>query len=193
MGNHAVALAGDDGLGIVVAVLLALGNELLHALGVVLREVDKLARSLIALKELDGVVTALLGRNACGEQVLDMGENVLDSGVKLVLGHATLSSGRLLDLSEQLVDAFVLKSRDHDDGAAQTIGELLDVNLVAGLLHKVGHVEGSHDGQTRLDDLESQVQVALEVSGVDHLDDDIGLAAHEVVARALLLGAVGRQ
>ena len=67
MGNHAVALAGDDGLGIVVAVLLALGNELLHALGVVLREVDKLARSLIALKELDGVVTALLGRNACGE------------------------------------------------------------------------------------------------------------------------------
>ena len=41
-----VALAGDNGLGIVVAVLLALGIELLHAFGVVLREVDKLYRSL---------------------------------------------------------------------------------------------------------------------------------------------------
>ena len=193
MSDHAVALAGDDGLGIVVAVLLALGDELLHALGMVLREADEFARGPIALKELDGVVAALLGRDACGKQVLDMGENVLDSRVEFMLGHMTLGGRRLLDLCEQLVDALVLKSRDHDDRAAQTIGELLNVNLVAGLLNKVGHVEGGHDGQARLDDLESQVQVTLEIGGVDNLNDDIGLAAHEVVARALLLGAVRRQ
>ena len=191
VGDDAVALAGDDGLGIVVAVLLALGDQLLHASGLLLGEVDELAGVRIALEQLDGVVAALVGGDALRQVVLDVGQNVLDGRVELVLRHLALGSSGLLDLIEQFRDALVLKSRDHHDRAAELLGKLIGVDLIAVLLDQVGHVEGDNHGQTGLDNLKRQVQVALEVGSVDHLDDDIGLAAHEVITRALLLGAVG--
>ena len=191
MGNDAVALAGDDGLGVVVAVLFALGDQLLHASGLLLSEVDELAGVRVALKQLNGVVATLVGGNARRQVILDVVQNVLDGGIELVLRHLALGSSGLLDLLEQLLDALVLKSRDHHDRTAELLGELVRVDLVAVLLDQVGHVEGDDHGQAGLDNLKRQVQVALEVGGVDHLDDDIGLAAHEVIARALLLGAVG--
>ena len=80
MGNHAVALAGDDGLGIVVAVLLALGDQLLHASGLLLGEVDELAGVRIALEQLDGVIAALVGGNARRQVVLDVRQDILDGG-----------------------------------------------------------------------------------------------------------------
>ena len=191
VGNHAIALAGDDGLGVVVAILLALGDQLLDASGLLLGEVDELAGVRVALKQLDSVVATLVGGNARRQVVLDVVQNVLDGGIELVLRHLALRSGRLLDLLEQLFDALVLKSRDHHDRAAELLGKLVRVNLVAVLLDQVGHVEGDDHGQAGLDDLKCQVQIALKVGRVDNLDDHIGLAAHEVVARALLLGAVG--
>ena len=191
MGNHAVTLAGDDGLGVVVAVLLALGDQLLHASGLLLGEVDELAGVCVTLEQLDGVIAALVGGNARRKVVLDVRQNVLDGGVELVLRHLALGGSGLFDLLEQLRDALVLKGRDHHDRAAELLGELVRVDLVTVLLDQVGHVEGDDHGQAGLDNLKRQVQVALEVGGIDNLDDNIGLAAHEVIARALLLGAVG--
>ena len=191
VGNHAVTLAGDDGLGVVVAVLLALGDQLLHASGLLLGEVDELAGVRVALEQLDGVIAALVGGNARRKVVLDVVQNVLDGGIELVLRHLALRSSGLLDLLEELLDALVLKSRDHHDRAAELLGELVRVDLIAVLLDQVGHVEGNDHGQAGLDNLKRQVQVTLEVGGIDDLDDNIGLAAHEVIARALLLGAVG--
>ncbi len=189
--DDAIALTGDDGLGIVVAVLLALGDQLLHASSLLLSEVDELAGVCITLEQLDSVVAALVGGNARRQVVLDMRQNVLDGGVELVLRHLALGSSGLLDLLEELLDALVLKSRDHHDRAAELLGELVRVDLIAVLLDQVGHVEGNDHGQAGLDNLKRQVQVTLEVGGIDDLDDNIGLAAHEVIARALLLGAVG--
>ena len=191
VGNHAITFTGDDGLGIVVAVLLALGDQLLHASGLLLSEVDELAGVRVALEQLDGVVATLVGGNARRQVVLDVVQNVLNGGIELVLRHLALGSSGLLYLLEQLLDALVLKGRDHHDRTAELLGQLGGVDLVAVLLDQVGHVEGNDHGQAGLDDLKRQVQVALEVGGIDHLDNDIGLAAHEVVARALLLGAVG--
>ena len=108
-----------------------------------------------------------------------------------MLRHLALGSSGLLNLLEKLLDTLVLKGRDHHDRAAELLGELVRVDLVAVLLDQVGHVEGNDHGQAGLDNLKRQIQVALEVGGVDNLDDNIGLAAHEVIARALLLGAVG--
>ena len=189
--DHAVALTGDDGLGVVIAILLALGDQLLYASSLLLSEVDELAGVRVALKQLDSVVAALVGGNARRKVVLDVVQNVLDGGVELVLRHLALGSGGLLNLLEQLLDTLVLKSRDHHDRAAELFGQLVGVDLVTVLLDQVGHVEGNDHGQAGLDNLKRQVQVALEVGGIDHLDDNIGLAAHEVIARALLLGAVG--
>ena len=191
MGDHAVALAGNDGLGVVVAILLALGDQLLNASGLLLGKVDELAGVRIALKQLDGVIAALVGRNARRKVVLDVVQNVLDGGVELVLRHLALGSSRLLDLLKELGDALILKGRDHHDRAAELLGKLVRVDLVAVLLDQICHVEGNDHGQAGLDNLKRQVQVTLEVGGIDNLDDHIGLAAHEVVARALLLGAVG--
>ena len=191
VGNHAVTLAGDDGLGVVVAVLLALGDQLLHASGLLLGEVDELAGVRVALEQFDRVVAALVGGNARRQVVFDVVQNVLDGGVELVLRHLVLGSSGLLNLLEELLDALVLKGRDHHDRAAELLGELVRVDLIAVLLDQVGHVEGNDHGQAGLDNLKRQVQVTLQVGGVDHLDDNIGLAAHEVIARALLLGAVG--
>ena len=191
VGNHAVTLSGDDGLGIVVAVLLALSDQLLHASGLLLGEVDELAGVRVALKQLDGVIAALVGGNTRRKVVLDVVQNVLDGGIELVLGHLTLRSSGLLDLLEKLLDTLVLKGRDHHNRAAELLGELVRVDLIAVLFDQVGHVEGNDHGQAGLDNLKRQVQVTLEVGGVDNLDDNIGLAAHEVIARALLLGAVG--
>ena len=108
-----------------------------------------------------------------------------------MLRHLALRSSRLLDLLKELGDALILKGRDHHDRAAELLGKLVRIDLVAVLLDQIGHIEGNDHGQAGLDNLKRQVQVALEVGGVDHLDDNIGLAAHEVIARALLLGAVG--
>lgn len=160
VGNHAVTLAGDDGLGVVVAVLLALGDQLLHASGLLLSEVDELAGVCITLEQLDGVIAALVGGNARRQVVLDVGQNVLNGRIELMLRHLALRSGRLLDLLEQLRDALVLKSRDHHNRAAELLGKLIGVDLVAILLDQVGHVEGDDHGQTGLDDLKRQVQVA---------------------------------
>ena len=182
MGDHAVALAGNDGLGIVVTVLLALGDQLLHASGLLLGEVDEFAGVCITLEQLDGVIAALVGRNARRKVVLDVVQNVLDGGVELVLRHLALGSSGLLDLLEELLDALVLKSGDHHDRAAELLGEFVRVDLVAVLLDQVGHVEGNDHGQAGLDNLKRQVQVTLEVGGIDNLDDHIGLAAHEVIA-----------
>ena len=189
--DDAIAFTGDDRLGVIVAVLLALSDQLLHASGLLLSEVDELAGVRVALKQLDRVVAALVGGNARRQVVLDVVQNVLDGGIELVLRHLALRSGRLLDLLEKLLDTLVLKSGDHHDRAAELLGELVRVDLIAVLLDQVGHVEGNDHGQAGLDNLKRQVQVTLEVGGIDDLDDNIGLAAHEVIARALLLGAVG--
>ena len=191
MRDHAVALTGDDGLSVIVAVLLALGDQLLHASGLLLGEVDELAGVRVALEQFDGVVATLVSRNAGWQVVLDVVQNVLDGGIKLVLRHLALGSSRLLYLLEELLDALVLKSGDHHNRAAELLGKLVGVDLVAVLLDQVGHVEGNDHGQAGLDNLKRQVQVTLQVGGIDNLDDNIGLAAHEVIARALLLGAVG--
>ena len=122
MGDHAVALTGDDGLGIVVTVLLALGDQLLHASGLLLGEVDEFAGVCITLEQLDGVIAALVGRNARRKVVLDVVQNVLDGGVELVLRHLALRSSRLLDLLKELGDALILKGRDHHDRAAELLG-----------------------------------------------------------------------
>ena len=182
MRDHAIALAGNDGLGVVVAILLALGDQLLNASGLLLGKVDELAGVRIALKQLDGVIAALVGRNARRKVVLDVVQNVLDGGVELVLRHLALGSSGLFDLLKELGDTLVLKGRNHHDRAAELLGKLVRVDLVAVLLDQICHVEGNDHGQAGLDNLKRQVQVALQVGCVNHLDDYVGLAAHEVIA-----------
>ena len=193
MRDHGVALAGDDGLGIVVAILLAFGDELFHAVARALGEVHELGCIGVALEELDRVVAALMRGHRAGELALDVVEDVFDSRVKLVRHLAGNAARCLLGLGDKVVESAVLERRNHDDRAPEALGKRLGIDLVAVLLHEVGHVERHDHGHARLDNLEREVQVAPEVGGINDLDDHIGLAAHEVVARDALLGAVGAE
>ena len=99
-----------------------------------------------------------------------------------MLRHLALGSSGLFDLLKELGDTLVFKGRNHHDRAAELLGKLVRVDLVAVLLDQICHVEGNDHGQAGLDNLKRQVQVALQVGCVNHLDDYVGLAAHEVIA-----------
>ena len=65
-------------------------------------------------------------------------------------------------------------------------------------LGHVDHVQGDDDRHAQLQDLRGQVEVALEVGGIDDGDDDVGprlagLLAEDDVDRDHLVGAARRQ
>ena len=70
-------------------------------------------------------------------------------------------------------------------GTSSRRGELLDVDLHALGLRLVHHVERDDHGDAHVDDLLGEEEVALQVDGVDHVEDDVGL--HDDVARHRLL------
>ena len=68
--------------------------------------------------------------------------------------------------------------------------------VIPGVGRLVDHVEGDHDGDAGLDDLQDEVQAALEGAGVDDDDDGVGkvaAAAEDLVDRHLLVERVGAQ
>ncbi len=69
----------------------------------------------------------------------------------------------------------------------------LQVQLQAGRFGVVHHVEGEHHGPAQLEQLGGEVEVALEVGGVQHVDDDVhGGVGHEPGGDPLIL-ALGRK
>ena len=74
-----------------------------------------------------------------------------------------------------------------DDGDAEALTEGRGVNGLLALGDDVDHVEDEDGGETKFEDLGDEVEVALEVGGVDDADDAVGargagLAAEEDVA-----------
>ena len=203
--DEAVTLTGDDRLGVVVAIALARGDELLHARCGLARKVELGGRLGIALEELNGEVATANRVDESRNQSLDLGEHIFDRAVKRMmrtrgvcggdgLCHAYLGApGGLARHRDEPIDTVVLERRDHHDRTTQALLECGDIDLVAILLNQISHVERHHHGQACLDDLQREIEVALQIGGVEHLNHDVGLAAHEVVAAHALLGAVGRQ
>ncbi len=71
--------------------------------------------------------------------------------------------------------------------AAQFLGELLHVDVDTALARHVHHVQGDDHGHTHLQQLHGQVEIALQVGGIHHVDDEVGLAGEQVVAGDLLV------
>ena len=92
-----------------------------------------------------------------------------------------------------LLAALVLQGGDLDGLAAQLVGQLLQVDLVAVLADEVDHVDSHDNGDAELDQLGGQVEVTLDVGAVDDVQDGVGLLIDEVAAGNDLLQRVGRQ
>lgn len=63
----------------------------------------------------------------------------------------------------------------------------IDVDAQLLFLRNVEHVERHDAGNTQLQQLQRQVEVALEVGGVDHVDQQVRVTAQNVVAGNLLI------
>ena len=81
--------------------------------------------------------------------------------------------------------------RDHRD--AQHFRQAVQVDLHAPLLDNVHHVQGQDHRLAQLDQLQSQIQVALQGRGVRHIDDHIHVVAQYVLPGHLFLHGVGGQ
>ena len=133
-----------------------------------------------------------------GGHALDKGLHLVDDifnrGVETHLGSCRALGGRLLDgVLHELIDAGVLQGGNFYHGAAQLVGKLGHIDFVAVLLHQIGHIERHHYGQAQVYDLRGEVQVALEVCGVNQIDYRIGTILDQVVAAHDLLGRIRRK
>ena len=93
----------------------------------------------------------------------------------------------------QLADALVAGSANGDNRHAQQALEQVDVHGAAVGRHLVHHVERDNHGTIELHKLQRQIQVALDVGGVDDVDDGVGMLVKDKLTADNLLACVRRQ
>ena len=76
---------------------------------------------------------------------------------------------------------------------AQRLAHLLHVDGAAVGAHLVHHVQCQHHGHLQFQQLQRQVQVALDVGGVHNVDDAVGLLIDDEIARDDFLLRIGTQ
>ncbi len=202
-GDVPVAVVRDEGLqvrvqGLAGVALLGLGQ--LEQMGVgreVLCPAD-VADGIVALQVLEGdPARGQVGQNF---RLLDDGGHLQQGGVHVrpvgdVQGlHAALVPARELHgLADQLGPALTLAGHGLHHGHAQERGQLGRVDALLGAPDLVHHVQGQDQGHAHLQELNGQVEAALQGVGVHHVDDRVGAALHQELAGRLLLFGVGRQ
>ena len=92
---------------------------------------------------------------------------------------------------EQRVDAGSVPADGRTDRHAEQPAQLVDVEAVAFLLQFVVHVQRHHHPEVHVDELGGQVEVAFQVGGVHHVDDDIGHLLDEVLPHVQFFRGIG--
>ncbi len=93
----------------------------------------------------------------------------------------------------QLGHTLALGGGNGHHGNAQVVGQLLYVDGAAVGAHLVHHVQRQHHRHPQLQQLQCQVQVALDVGGIYDIDDAVRLLVQYVVPRDDLLLGIGTQ
>ena len=91
------------------------------------------------------------------------------------------------------VEAAPLARRDRHDGYAQHFGEAVQVYLHAALFDDVHHVQRHDHGLAQLEELQGEVEAALERARVHHVYDDVDLVREDEAAGHRLLHRVARE
>ena len=115
-----------------------------------------------------------------GEVVIQVVRLHGDPNVHLVVGHL-----------QQLLDVFARPGGDGDHRYAQFLGQPVHVDLVPVLFHLVHKIEGNDHRPLQLQQLSSQIEVALNVGGVNDVDDGVGPLSHDKIPGHDLLHGVG--
>ena len=110
-----------------------------------------------------------------------------------VAGLAALALVHLDDSAEEFLHAgAVLERRGHHRHTEER-AQRLQVDMIAAALELVEHVQGSHQRDVHVDQLRGEVKVALEVGGVDDVDDHVGHFLREMLPDIEFLGRIARQ
>ena len=91
----------------------------------------------------------------------------------------------------QLLDPLAGAGGDGDHRHPQLLGQPFHINPVPPLGHLVHKVEGQHRGSLQLQQLDGEIQIALQVGGVHDVDDAVGALADDKVPGHDLLHGVG--
>ncbi len=177
-----------DGLQVVGEVLLQAGRD----------PTDPSSGVDVFFQELEGVPA---GVAAVAELLRDPRGKLADVGLDLaaVVGRVLVGNGALGifgkrdGLSHGLGESLPAMAYRGHHGHAQQPREHLHVDLHLVGLGDVVHVQRHHHGHTQLQQLRGEVQVPLQVRGIDHVDHCVDLAGEHEVPRDDLFGRVGGQ
>ena len=189
-----VALVGDDALGVIVHLLLAVSDVGVDVVQQLFVQVQLSLDLVVALKQLDSVPAQEAAIDLALNGLLNVGDGMLNAAgkdVRQLTGLALLGGGD--GHLSGLLAALVLQGGDLDGLAAQLLGQLVQVDLVAVLADQVDHVDCHDNGDAQLDQLGGQIEVALDVGAIDDIQDGVGLLVDQVAAGDDLFQRVGRQ
>ena len=141
----------------------------------------------VFLQQAQGAATAM--QMMGGEQSLQLGDVPLE-------GLTVVEHEGGLGLADKLVDPLfegrhllAIVGRERHHGAPQRLGEQGLVDGDAPLLQQIHLVEHHHHGQPQLPQLQGEVEGALQVGGIDDVEQQIRLLALDEAAGDLLVQA----
>ena len=118
----------------------------------------------------------------------DGGAHAVQVG-RLLRGHAH----PVRELVEQVMDVLALFRRDRHDRHAQPPLEFGHIDLDALRAHIVHKAERHDHGQAKRNELQRQIQVALDVGRIHDVENAVQLVGQHILARDDLLLRIGRE
>ena len=186
--GEAVAAVGDEDVAVFVGAIGRLLGDPVGGLANARRHHGP--RALVALQQLDRQPLHVGGRRDGDalEQRLEFGQRVLDlrAVAQVDLRHPALAR-RPVDLGAQMRDAVAAAGDHRHHRTAEPCGQRVDIDADAPVAGDVHHVERHQHRHPHFQQLRRQVQVPLEVGGVEDIDDEVRLAGqHELAGDPLV-------
>ena len=188
---------GDQGLPVaqVVSPLILPAHRLQLRLSTAV-QAESLLHQGVPLNELDGgpVCGDMGGVGLVVDQLAHLVVDLVGEAVVQVVGlhrdpHMHLIVGHL----QQLLNILSRPGGDGDNGHAQGTGQSLHVDLVPMPLHLVHKIQCDHHRPLQLQQLGGKVQIALDIGGVNDVNDGVGPLPHDEVPGHDLLHGIGGQ
>ncbi len=177
-----IALVRDDALGIILQLLLAVGDMPIDMILQAGRELQLFYDLFILLKQFNRIPLKGTAVDLLLNGFLDMRQGMFHDSAADVRPFPDLPALRVFDGAFRDRGGTVAFEGAHrHDLAAQRVRQPLQVDPVPALLHEVHHVEGDDHRDVQLQKLRRQVQVPLDVRSVHDIDDGIRLIVDKIV------------
>ena len=96
------------------------------------------------------------------------------------------------NMEQQIHASARLKRRGHH-GHAEQCAQTIDVKMVATLFKLIIHIKGTHHALVHVDKLCGQIQITLQIMGVNDIDDNVGGAVNNIAPYIEFFRTVSRK